>query len=337
MSRQFIDTERLSLKLRHRGIDRSLRTIRMTHFRGSQQELDLSLPTNCGGFGRIHHFNRTSGSLWPDNPLPVEPAARALKRLHPPGTLSVQVFQNAVCNWRCWYCYVDYALLRGDRSHSAMLSMTRLIDLYSHEQDVPSIIDISGGQPDLVPEIVPWVMEALNKFGLHEATYLWSDDNLSNDYFWRYLTPAERRLVNSYVHYGKVCCFKGFDRNSFSFNTMAHPALFDRQFDLMRKLLECTRIDLYAYATFTTEDSTGLRTAMNRFVDRLQDIHEFLPLRTVPLKIVPYTPVRDRLNDRRIQALQLQNEAVLCWQAELKARFRPADLSCPICDVILRD
>jgi len=53
------------------------------------------------------------------------------------------------------------------------------------------MIDLSGGQPDLTPEWIPWMMEELNNRGLTDKVYLWSDDNLSNDYFWKYLSDAE--------------------------------------------------------------------------------------------------------------------------------------------------
>src|SRR5207237_10881361 len=91
-----------------------------------------------------------------------------------------------------------------------------------------------------------------------------------------------------------VCCFKGFDRSSFSFNTTADGSLFDRQFELFGRLL-AIGLDLYAYVTLTTPVVDELRDAMARFVDRLQGIHPNLPLRTIPLRIQMYSPVRRRM------------------------------------------
>jgi len=81
-----------------------------------------------------------------------------------------------------------------------------------------------------------------------------------------------------------VCCFKGFDDESFSFNIQATLDLFARQFDLFSRLL-AKGLDLYAYTTFTSPTADGVPTAMRTFVDRLQRISEALPLRTVPLEI----------------------------------------------------
>src|SRR5437867_3662026 len=91
----FIDTEKFSSALRRKGIDVATQRVLVTHFQGSQQEGDLTLPTNCGGFGRIHHFRRYQGEGWPLNPLPIDPALHTL-RLPEADAIDVQVFQNAI-------------------------------------------------------------------------------------------------------------------------------------------------------------------------------------------------------------------------------------------------
>jgi uncharacterized Fe-S cluster-containing radical SAM superfamily protein len=146
---------------------------------------------------------------------------------------------------------VPFDLLSGNLKHSGWLTPSQMVDLYLDQQDPPKIIDLSGGQPDLVPEWVPWMMDEINARGLSEKIYLWSDDNLSNDYFWKFLEDSDRQKLSNYANYGRVCCFKGFNAESFTFNTCAKPELFERQFDLMRRLLT-TGLDLYAYITLTT-------------------------------------------------------------------------------------
>ncbi|MGH2749407.1 MAG: hypothetical protein ACRDK3_00780 [Actinomycetota bacterium] len=245
-----------------------------------------------------------------------------------------QVFQNAVCNWRCWYCYVPFDLLSGNPKNSAMLTTRELVDLYLAEKDRPQVLDLSGGQPDLVPEWIPWMMEELMARGLHDNTYLWSDDNLSNDYFWRYLTTDDIDLVARYSNYGRVCCFKGFDSASFTFNTLADDSLFEQQFRLMARFIELG-IDLYAYVTFTTPSAAGIAEAMARFVDRLQAVHPNLPLRTIPLKIEMFSPVEPRMDDVKKAALVHQLAAVDAWLDQLQERFTAGELAAPITAVSL--
>jgi uncharacterized Fe-S cluster-containing radical SAM superfamily protein len=328
-----IDTDRFSRVLRQRGINRDESTVLITDLRGSEQAQDLSEPFNCDGLGRVRHFRRSTSSGWPLNPLPIDPACRALG-LGAAERVDAQVFQNAVCNWRCWYCFVDFPLLSGDPRHSRMMTASDLVDLYLAEERRPAMIDLSGGQPDLVPEWVAWMIEELRRRELD--VYVWSDDNLSNDYYFTKLTPDERAHIEGDARYGKVCCFKGFDDSSFAFNTSAAPELFDRQFQLMRRLIEETPLDLYCYATFTTPDATDVPARMTRFVDRLQEIDRCLPLRTVPLEVSVFTPVKARMDDARERALGAQQDAISSWSAELVSRFSPDERSLSICDVGLR-
>jgi organic radical activating enzyme len=326
-------TERASEVLRARTVDRVNNKILITNFLGTDQEQDLTEPPNCNGFGRIRHFRRIASPGWPPNPLPIDPAAKKLGIL-PTDICLAQVFQNASCNWRCWYCFVPFASLSANLKYSSWLSAAELVALYQREPRRPGVIDLTGGQPDLTPEWIPWMMRELKKHALDRTTFLWSDDNLSNNYFWRYLTKAEINEIENYKNYGKVCCFKGFDAYSFSFNTKAEPLLFDSQFEHFARYHRELNIDLYAYATFTSDDDADLQHKMARFVDRLQEIHVNLPLRVVPLEVSNnFAPTQKRVQSNHIKALSIQKEAIAYWLELLGSRFSPEMRSLRICDV----
>jgi uncharacterized Fe-S cluster-containing radical SAM superfamily protein len=319
-----IDTVRLSKHLRARSIDKGRKRLLITKFHGSLQAKDFSEPINCNGFGRIRHFSIAPSKRWPTDPLPIVPATKAL-HCPPVHTMRAQVFQNAACNWRCWYCFVDFDLLSANPKRADFLTCAELVDLYLNEESRPSIIDLSGGQPDLVPEWVPWMMLALRAKRLENHVYLWSDDNLSTDYFWRYLTRKEIRIVREYPKYGRVGCFKGFDHDSFAFNTNARPEAYDLQFEFASRLAQLG-IDLYFYTNFTCANLSNLSARMHEFVDRLQRIGESVPLRTVPLEICSFTPVEPRMNAARHEALENQYAVVECWTNELSRRFTSEEL-----------
>jgi uncharacterized Fe-S cluster-containing radical SAM superfamily protein len=245
-----IDTDAYSRRLRGSAVDRANRSLLISDLRGTAQEDDLTEPVNCGGYGRIHHFTRNTSPGWPANPLPIDPAASALGLEAGMAMMRAQVFQNAVCNWRCWWCYVPFELLSGGPKHSAMLSADGLVDSYLGLEDRPAVLDLSGGQPDLVPEWVLWTLQALDERDVTDV-YVWSDDNLSNDYFWTHLTPGQRQYIASHPRYGRVACFKGFDPESFAFNTRAAPELFDRQFTLFRRLVGMG-MDIYGWLKATS-------------------------------------------------------------------------------------
>jgi uncharacterized Fe-S cluster-containing radical SAM superfamily protein len=317
-----------SERLREKALRVDSRELLISRFRGSGQEGDLALPPNCGGVGRIRHFHRRTNDGWPENPLPIDPA-RSFLRLGVSDEIQAQAFQNAACNWRCWYCFVPFNMLAADERRSEWVTAHQLVESYLAEPSRPPMIDLTGGQPDLVPEWVPWMIDAVTSAGAAEHVYLWSDDNLSNDYFFRYLSAEEQRRVAEHPGYGRVCCFKGFDAASFAFNTNAHPDLFDRQFELFGRLLR-TGIDLYAYATFTAPEVDGVVPAMSRFVDRLQRIAECLPLRVVPLEIEEYGPVTPRIKDVHRRSMQAQWAAIDAWSVELERRFSAEERQKPI-------
>lgn len=328
-----IDTEAVSARYRQAAIDLSSQRLLITNFVGTRQEADLTEAPNCNGFGRIRHFHRAANKTWPSNPLPIDPACKALG-LPDTDMLRAQVFQNAVCNWRCWYCFVPFNLLAANSNHAAWLSADDLVQLYLDQPHPPPMIDLSGGQPDLTPEWVPWMMRALEKYDLADKIFLWSDDNLSNDYFWRYLSPKEQARIAAIPLYGRVCCFKGYNESSFQFNTLADPALFEQQFALMKHLHKLG-INLYAYTTFTAPDTSSIRQDMGRFVDRLQDIHPNLPLRTVPLEVQVFTPVTSRMRPEHQEALLHQQIAIEAWMDELERRFSPEERAQKITNVTL--
>jgi uncharacterized Fe-S cluster-containing radical SAM superfamily protein len=333
MSAKLIDTENFSDHLRGKGIDVANQKILITNYSGSLQEEDLAEPANCKGFGRIRHFKFKRNENWPVNPLPIFPVAKALNLLMT-DSIRAQVFQNAVCNWRCWYCFVDFKLLSGDKRYSEFLTCDELIDLYLNQENVPKVIDLTGGQPDLTPEWVPWMMESLKTRGLANEVFLWSDDNLSNDYFWKFLTPKQIQAVADYKMYGRVCCFKGIDEESFTLNTLAAPELYHNQFDLFSRFHQLG-LDLYGYITLTASTSTNFDYAIPKFLDRIQSIHENLPLRIVPLEITEFKPVVSRIKDVHIDAMDGQYMAAKVWTDELTRRFDSALLNQNITEIAI--
>lgn len=330
-----IDTLQYSSKLRTKAIRLDTKELLVAKLSGTSQETDITDPTNCGGVGRIRHFRRWTAFGWPENSLPIDPANHKLG-IDSGDVALAQVFQNAACNWRCWYCYVPFDLLKADEQKGLWLTADELVDRYRAHEHPPAIIDLSGGQPDLTPEWIPWTMDALEQGGLSEKTFLWSDDNLSTDFFWTKLSTSEIDRVVSYRNYAKVGCFKGFDSSSFSFNTRAAPALFDQQFSIFKRIVSLG-IDVYGYATFTAPDNKAIDAKMTEFVDRLQAISPLLPLRVVPLCVSAFRPAQDemRINAVHQKSMEIQQEAIKCWNLEIESRFSLHQRNLPIYEVAI--
>lgn len=331
-----IDTQRFAERLRVRAIDVEGRRILISRLAGSDQEVDLTLPANCNGYGRVRHFHMSTADGWPANPLPILPACRALGITPVPEMMKALVFQNAACAWRCWYCFVPEQLLAADRDHSAWFTSDELVALYRQIPEAPRIIDLSGGSPDLVPEWTPWMMRALIDAGLENSTYLWTDDNLSTTYLFDSLSSADLELLQAYRNYGRVCCVKGYDARSFAFNTRAAPEDYARQFEILQRVV-ALGLDVYGYVTLTSCHEDGISQGVADLVDRLQEIDPNFPLRVVPLRIQIFTPVESRLarDAKRERSLTVQEEAIAAWNGELERRFAPALRTLSVCDVPL--
>lgn len=299
---------------------------------GSGQEIDLTLPANCNGHGRVRHFRVATADGWPANPLPIAPACAALGIAPVPDKMTALVFQNAACAWRCWYCFVPEELLKADFERSAWFTADELVDLYRQIPDEPRIIDLSGGSPDLVPEWTPWMMRGLTNAGLAETTYLWTDD--STTYLFDEVSSDDLALLRSYRNYGRVCCVKGFDAGSFAFNTRAAPEAYEHQFDVLRRLLGLG-LDVYGYVTLTSPNDYGVEQGVADLIDRLQAIDRNFPLRVIPLRIQVFTPVEQRLarDDARERSLAVQEVAIAAWTRELERRFASDLRARSICDV----
>ena len=312
-----IDTDAVSLRLRQATIDPPSRRLLISRLDGSEQEEDLSEPSNCAGLGRIRHFSAATNPPWPVNFLPWRPARDYLgSALVPADGSRAQVFQNAACNWRCWYCFVPFSLLRADPARSQWVTADELVDSYLSLENRPPILDLSGGQPDLVPEWAAWTLRALIDRGAEATTFLWSDDNLSNDYLFRYLPDNDLALLAEHPGYGRVGCIKGFDADSFAFNTGAAPELFERQLKLIEQI-HTVFPRMYLYVTLTGADvPVDARGAVRRLLARLADIDAALLERIVPLEVTPFTPTHRRMGEAHRRALYVQQAMIDYWGME---------------------
>lgn len=327
-----LDSKKMAERLRWKSVDLRLRKILMTRFPGSDQARDLSLPYNCGGFGRIHHFRLEPDPNWITNPLPLLPACKYLG-IPETDVLLAQVFQLGACDFRCWYCFVDFDLLSANPKYSEMVTPRQLLQMMLDEKVNSKVIDLSGGQPELVPEYVLWFLKARKDLDLEQSHLIWSDDNLSTDYTWRYLSEEEISFMVQTPGYARVGCLKGFDAESFFFNTRADGALLDQQIELLGRFVRAG-FDQYGYITITTMNTDDLRGKVARLLDEIQSrVHPNFPLRIVPLRVFGFNANANRYN-REAEANQFR--ALEAWIAEMQKRFSAAELATPITEVNIR-
>ncbi|MDN2675113.1 hypothetical protein OX459_27305 [Janthinobacterium sp. SUN026] len=334
-SRGIIDSDKLITKMRDRIFNSREKKFLISDMSSSKEEKDEYTISNCDGMGRVRifsNFKLHGGAL---DEIERNRIQRILLSNYPTvRPVKTQVFQLSGCTWRCWYCYVDENRLSGNPKYGKWLNCEQIIDLYLNEQDRPNIIDLSGGQPDLVPEWPILMLSALEARGLDSTVYLRSEDNLSNSLFRDILSDFDIERLRNYGKYSRIGCFKGFDESSFCFNTNSNKYLYARQFDVVQSIIDCG-IDFYAYATFTGIENIGVAAKISIFLDRLQKIHHYLPLRTIILKIKKFSAWEGRGTYSSDLWSEVQSTAEKAWFEQMVKRYSDAERAMKLEDIKL--
>lgn len=292
---------------------------------GTSEENKKKLGVNCNGFGRVRQFKRFKDADWISNPLPFDPYSTTMGRGHV-DELAVQVFQIAKCNLNCWWCFLPDEYKKCNAQHTKWFSVGNLIDLYIRDTNkaVP-VIDISGGNPELVPEFTLSFMQELEKHNLSEKVYLWSDDVLTTDYLFTKLSESQIQYMSDYKGFGKVACFKGIDDESYCFNTCSAKSELNSQF-LMAKKYVNAGFDIYFYIALTVPNLQDINRKISFFFDNLQNISYYLPLRVVPIKIKNYPTNKHRISQIRNISISNQFIALSIWMEEISKRYNSIEI-----------
>lgn len=277
------------------------------------------LSVNCEGYGRLRYFKVDKYDDWVDNPLPMGPFSKLLG-IDMEKSIPVQVFQVAKCNLNCWWCFLPNEYKVGNTLYSKWFSVDELVEMYIEDNNDAKVIDLSGGNPELVPEWVYKFMQCLEKKNLSDKVYLWSDDVLTTDFFFDRMEKKEQIYMANYQNYGKVACFKGFDQESFEYNTCSEKHSLSKQLSIAKKYIEMG-FDIYFYQVLTCDDLTNIDERISNYMDALQEISVNLPLRIVPIKIKKFGANESRFNSARLREIDNQFIVLDIWKKEIFRRF----------------
>lgn len=338
------DPIKLANELRPRMVDLENKKVLLAVLAGTEQQRDLTESRFWEGVFRSKIYTKAEDMEL--DPFRGEPACIAAEKLTVPGERIVTPREcNAAflgqingCNLNCWYCYVDRVANSADPQYGKFFSAEEyliqfLIESRKNQNAVNSdyrlnILRISGGEVFIVPEIIFWMVEAVERFKLEDHLYVWVDCNLvTGDFYWKYLTEGQRERIRNFKNLGVCVCHKGFDRRTFYETTGAAPKFFDEQIKLHRRLID-EGLDVYSYLYPVTSSTRDLRKRLAIFMDRLrQEVSVYAPLRmaTPPIKV--YGPTKKRLTPEREKALENQWLAMRIWKEELQKRYTPEQLS----------
>ncbi|HCC06718.1 MAG TPA: hypothetical protein DEP72_00935 [Clostridiales bacterium] len=316
--------------LRSKIIDLDNKHIRLVRVGSTDQTKDIQLDTNFGGYGRIKSFKGEAKDNWPVNIIQLKEVCKNLSMPYS-NKLKAQIFQLVGCDLRCWYCFVPNDSLKPNEDISDWVSAEEMIDAFVNQSETNQLIDLSGGNPALVPEWVLWMIRELRKRNIEDKVILWSEDNLSSDMFFEKLSKEEIQEIVTNKNYARLCCLKGYNEESFAFNTGLNKEGFKFQFERLKKLYD-TGMIIYPYVTMTTPNLGNLKNDVKTFVDKLQDIDEKLPLRTILVQIKEYEITKERIEASSRKSLEEQSlinqlEVAKVFMDELTDRYSKDEIA----------
>lgn len=283
---------------------------------------------NCDGYGILRKSVTNRAEDWPEINILSEVASSKLG-VAPDDLKTTQIFRNGACNYRCWFCFVDFQYLKCNPELGDYKTAEELLDLHTKEPEPARIISLTGGQPDITPEWTLWTMQALEQKNMQDTHYLWQDDNLSSYSLWNHLKPEEIEHMRNYKNYGRATCIKGISPENFYKNTNSAPANFYRQIDVLKKLV-IEGFDIYTYLILLEEDVVHAQKAIPLLLDTIQkDVHPNMPLRIFPSKVVEYNETIKRSNPIRERMLQNQYALLEIWNSEMEKRFSAKEREVP--------
>lgn len=318
--------------LRQRLMDSGTRSVLLARLADSAESEDAYTELNSSGYGRIRRFN--SQSLLMNTGRGLVPRRKIYRTLTPANTFCTQVYQLAGCNWRCWYCFVDDSLLAADQTVSRMTPVKEMVDMYLDQSNPPPVLDLSGGQPELVPEWTLWTMEEIESRGLRGRVHVWVDDNLSGSYMRSVLSTSEISYIASFPNYSHAGCLKGLDDTSVRATTGSRGSSFHGQLRVLDDLLSLG-FDPVVYLTMTGPFDASPESAVRQAVRDIQRIHPLLPLKVIPLEIRNFSATTLRSKGTRENDRLAQYAAVASWENALSEIYELADLQIPPDEICL--
>lgn len=315
------DPIEVAKRLRPKMIDLKNKRVLLANFAGTSQSTDFVKRHLIGDWARKKIYLKPREKNLPD--IWKEPAGVASRNLGIPledcnATFTIQV---KGCNLACWFCYVDDENKDGCPGKGVWISAEEILTAFlidsrksqydPNPDEKTNIIRISGGEVSIVPEIILWLIEAVEKWGLENHIYLWADTNLTTlNTFWGNLSREDIGKIASFRNFGIVGCYKGIDPESYHDNTGANPDAWMAQF-LSHRLLIDMGFDVYSYLSPTIflkneEDEKNLERRLRDFIMTLQHVVDPAAAgRLYPLEIKSYSPMERRLNPARQKALEL--------------------------------
>jgi len=221
----------------------------------------------------------------------------------------------ARCPLNCWHCFVDDCL-KSSCKHCMVqqycdhklkskleikedwISAYDLVDNFVVQRDLDykrgihsNILRITGGEPFLAPQLLLDILEELDKRGLQNDIFLWTETNLVPLMVQEKKIPLiSDELLNKLGNYDNFLvhpCFHGIDKSSFEENTYEKIENIDLLINALKRLIN-SGIDVYLTFGSNVNDPDKI----DEFYQKMSEINKLLPLRFALIEFdLDYKPV----------------------------------------------
>lgn len=236
------------------------------------------------------------------------------------------IVQIGICNFRCWYCYVDYELLSGRKVLylTADAIVSQFLEQRQHAKSEGkewNVLRISGGEPFLAPDLILDCLRIIKQLHLDRDICIKTETNLSP-----LIKVNDQPLAEEWADFQELAQYRnlivhptlhGISQESLRLNANADPELLDVLFEALKTLID-HRIDIYPSFGSNTVPVGDVRY----FWGRLKALNKNLPLRIAvrPFRFDYESIVERAHGNRKIQIFD-HVELVKTWDDLLRDEY----------------
>jgi uncharacterized Fe-S cluster-containing radical SAM superfamily protein len=246
------------------------------------------------------------------------------------------------CNFRCWYCYCDDCLLKGEKL--VYLTAEELVNRFfeQHKKDLTlgmptNVFRISGGEPFLAPDLISSCLEEIKKRRMDNRIFVWSETNLSpflkQQGSERSLAEewADLSTISSFKNFALHPCVHGISPENLYETTHVDGKWFEGLIDGLKILIQ-HKVDIYP--TFSSNMCPP--ESVEDFFHKLLSINKNLPLRFALIEYhLDYPTVMARSEAQKHETIYNRYLVLQKWNELLQATYGLSYAEIPRHDVPL--
>jgi len=236
------------------------------------------------------------------------------------------IVQLGVCNFRCWYCYVDYKLLAGKdvvfvTAETIMQQFLEVRKQAKAHNLAYNVLRISGGEPFFAPDLLLSCLRIARAKGLDQEICIKTETNLSP-----LQKIGDRSLAEEWSSFEELASYPNFyvhptihglSPESLRANSAVSSDMFDRILDGLSTLLTY-KLDFYPSFSSNTVNPELILL----FFQKMKNLHRNLPLRIAvrPFSF-DYDIIRERDQGKRVVTVFDHRQTIEIWDKLLHEEY----------------